>query len=164
MPSVLMFGSLLSSDTWYSETRLSSSRACISWNSSASGPSGVVISITRLLAIVSFREAAGCRSAGSIQWLLGAHDEARDRQSLLEPERVAIDVNPQSLVCHHALDIGSAMVVSPVRANAMGGRRVISHPLLHREHEYSAGTQRGRRRSSHRFEGAEVDERVGRHD
>ena len=53
----------LNSSSRHSHTRLNSSRACMVWNSSTSGPSGVVISMT-LGMVLSNRARIGCSGAG----------------------------------------------------------------------------------------------------
>src|SRR5262245_37138314 len=99
---------MLRRSSWYSLGRLISSFACMPWNSSTSASSGVVISIT--LAMVCSCDAAA---------LPRAHDKPLHGNAGFQAQVGAYDVRAQAGLQQDPLDVITAVVVAPVRLDAV---------------------------------------------
>src|SRR3989442_2459629 len=103
----------LSKSSRYSPIRLMSSLACMRWNSSTSGPSGVVISMT--LAMVLSRPSAGADRRAGIGRLRRAYDKTGNGHAGLEAQLAAPDVRMQPCPEEDALHLLRAMGIAPIR-------------------------------------------------
>src|SRR5262245_36440681 len=101
----------LSRSSRYSLRRPSSSRPCMAWNSSTSGPSGVSISMT-LGMVFSDGQALLDRTRDRFR---RPDDETGNRDSSFEAELASLDVWNQPHVGQQTLDVLSAMRVAAVR-------------------------------------------------
>src|SRR5688572_11652422 len=137
----------LSSSTWYSLGRLSSSRACMPWNSRSS-PTGVVISMTLGMSVSTRR----------------AHNQAGDGRARLHSQFRPDNVGPQPRLRDHPLDVGARVHIAAVMTDGVArgrGLAGLAGTFLEREDEHAARTKRRGSRRHHLLERAEIHQGVG---
>src|SRR5215510_10958599 len=119
----------LSRSIRHSPTRLSSSRARIVWNSSASS-SGVAIAMTLGMVFSPRRTVVGRAQRDRLR---GADDQARDRQAGLEAEFSAHDVRVESDIAEKSPHVLRAVGVASVPTEHPGRGMLLFSRLLDRK-------------------------------
>src|SRR4030095_11266450 len=146
----------LSRSSWNSLMRLSSSRACMVWNSSTSSPRGVAISIALAMSASGIgRDQAGARSPHAVIHLARAgvdrtdpaHDQTAHGKAGFHSQLGSHDLRLEARVAQHPLHIRAGVRVASVGAegDVLSSRLV---RVLDGEDQHPTGPQRVRRRAN----------------